>query len=104
MGLHRLMENDGGSQRARFAQSRGKVSSAFGCTLDLLMNQGKIPAARLGRRPERRPRTGSPRCFVADAPCGACDASNYKGCALNWRDCGSLVRRAPPALVVGESS
>ena len=41
-------------------------ASLLGCALDLLMNQGKILATRLGRRPERRHRTGSPRRFVAD--------------------------------------
>ena len=41
-----------------------------------LMSHGKITAARLGRRPEGRHRTGSPRRFVADALCGGCDVSN----------------------------
>jgi len=55
---------------------------ALNCALDLLMNQGKIPAARLGRRPERRHRTGSPRHFVADALCGGCDVPNCRGYAF----------------------
>jgi hypothetical protein len=56
-----------------------------------LMSHGKIYAARLGRRPEGRHRTGSPRRFIADALCGGCDVPNCKARALIWRDFGLLV-------------
>ena len=48
----------------------------------VLRSYGKTPAARLGRRPERRHRTGSPRRLIADALCGGCDVPNCRGYAF----------------------
>ena len=66
-----------------------------------LMSHGKIYAARLGRRPEGRHRTGSPRRFVADALCGGCDVSNCESCALIWRDFRLLATRDITRLPLG---
>src|SRR5262245_64535792 len=68
------------------------------------ISNGKIPAARLGRRPERRHRTGSPRRFVADALCGGCDVPKDRACALISRDFGLLVARDAPDCLIERTS
>src|SRR5262245_60576909 len=56
-----------------------------------LMSHGKTFAARLGRRPESRHRTGSPRRLIADALCGGCDVPTSRACAFISKDFGFLV-------------
>jgi hypothetical protein len=66
----------GSRPRRALPNLSAKATSALDARSICLMTQGKKRAARLGRRPERRHRTGSPRRFVVDALCGGCDVPN----------------------------